>query len=683
MQFLYPGFLFASAAVLIPLIIHLFRFRRYRKMYFSNVRLIEDLQLEKRRRSRLKHILVLLARMLAILGLVFAFAQPYQPLESGDTLSQRKQVVIYLDNSFSMEALGEEGSLLQEARIKATEIAEAYSVSDRFALLTNDFEGRHQQYYSREEFLELLAAVEISPLTRTLEELVQRITDLKGEDDASNEVFLLSDFQRNFLPEPGSFAPDTSLRIYLAPLLANALSNLYVDSIWLDSPLRYKGQGMRLRVRVVNSGEGDYEKIPLRLRLNNVQRAVASLDIPAGRSAETTMPFTAAESGWYAGLVEITDYPVTFDDYYHFAFEVRDALKVLRIYDKRPEAFLPALFRTDSSFVFTSQALMQLDYAALSSQDLIILENLEHIPSGLIAELQSFTEEGGSLVLFPEISALPEDLNPLLNTLGVGSFGPGDTSATRIAGLNESHPLLEGVFETMDQKAPERLDLPIVKHHFPFTAASAEVLTVMQMENGRPYLMHKAQGKGQVYLFASALRTEAGQLPRHALVVPLLYRMGMLSRPVSEMATTIGQSAVIRLQTSGDVPEILRVTNPLAGSEFIPEIRRAGPVLLLHTHQHIREDGIYEVREGEEVLSLAAFNYDRRESDLSYFKPSEMEEWVEGWPESAFRILDMNVGSTTQALSLLNEGKRYFRWFLLAALLFLLTEVILLRFMKG
>ena len=525
--------------------------------------------------------------------------------------------------------------------------------------------------------------MEISPLTRTLEELVQRITDLKGEDDASNEVFLLSDFQRSFLPEPGSFAPDTSLRIYLAPLLANALSNLYVDSVWLDSPLRYKGQGMRLRVRVVNSGEGDYEKIPLRLRLNNVQRAVASLDIPAGRSAETTMPFTAAESGWYAGLVEITDYPVTFDDYYHFAFEVRDALKVLRIYDKRPEAFLPALFRTDSSFVFTSQALMQLDYAALSSQDLIILENLEQIPSGLIAELQSFTEEGGSLVLFPALSALPEDLNPLLNTLGVGSFGPGDTSVTRIAGLNESHPLLEGVFETMDQKAPERLDLPIVKHHFPFTAASAEVLTVMQMENGRHFLMHKTNGKGQVYLFASALSTEAGQLPRHALVVPLLYRMGMLSRPVSEMASTIGQSAVIRLQTSGDVPEILRVTNPLAGSEFIPEIRRAGPALLLHTHQHIREDGIYQVREGEEVLSLAAFNYDRRESDLSYFQPSEMEEWVEGWPESAFHILDMNVDSTTQALSLLNEGKRYFRWFLLAALLFLLTEVILLRFMKG
>jgi hypothetical protein len=682
MQFIYPGFLFASAAVLIPLIIHLFRFRRYRKMYFSNVRLIEDLQLEKRRRSRLKHILVLLARMFAILSLVFAFAQPYKPLETGTQLSERKQVVVYLDNSFSMETLGEEGSLLQQARIRAAEIVEAYNVSDRFALLTNDFEGRHQQYYSREEFLEMLAAVEISPLSRSLDEVLRRVDDLKGQD-AAREVFLLSDFQRNFLPEASTLNADSALRIYFAPIKANAISNLYIDSVWLDSPLRYQGQGMRLRVRVVNSGAGDYEKIPLRLRLNGVQRAVATLDIPAGRSGEVTLPFTAEESGWYAGMLEITDYPVTFDDHYHFAFEVRGALKVLRVFGQSPEPYLPALFRTDSSFVFSSQALMQLDYAALASQDLIILENLQQFPSGLIAALQAFVDDGGSLVLFPGIAALPEDLNPLLRIFAMGSFGAEDTSSTRLAGMNEAHPLLDGVFENTEKTGPERVDLPEVRRHYPLLSSAPDVLSVMQLENGRPFLLHKPVGHGQVYLFTSALAPEANQLARHALVVPLLYRMGMMSRPVSEMAATVGQETVIRLAGLESVPEIIRVKHRIRGNVFIPEIRRAASIVYLHTHNHIREDGMYEVLEDERILAMAAFNYDRRESNLNYFSNPELEEWIRMRDDALFQVLDFKTASTVQALSLLNEGKRYFRWFLLAALLFLLTEVILLRFMKG
>jgi hypothetical protein len=66
MQFVYPAFLFALLAVAIPVIIHLFHFRRFRKVYFSDVSFLRQLSDESKKQSRLKHWLVLAARMLAV-----------------------------------------------------------------------------------------------------------------------------------------------------------------------------------------------------------------------------------------------------------------------------------------------------------------------------------------------------------------------------------------------------------------------------------------------------------------------------------------------------------------------------------------------------------------------------------------------------------------------------------------
>ena len=75
-MFLYPAFLWALMAISIPVIIHLFNFRRYKKVYFTNVKFLKELQHESKSKSRLKEILILIARCLAIASLVFAFSQP-------------------------------------------------------------------------------------------------------------------------------------------------------------------------------------------------------------------------------------------------------------------------------------------------------------------------------------------------------------------------------------------------------------------------------------------------------------------------------------------------------------------------------------------------------------------------------------------------------------------------------
>jgi hypothetical protein len=67
-----------------------------------------------------------------------------------------------------MEALSAGGRLLDEAKNKALEIADACKPSDLFQLLTTDFEGRHQRFVSRDEFRNLVEEVKISPAVQVI-----------------------------------------------------------------------------------------------------------------------------------------------------------------------------------------------------------------------------------------------------------------------------------------------------------------------------------------------------------------------------------------------------------------------------------------------------------------------------------------------------------------------------------
>src|SRR5437868_3652994 len=159
MQFVYPGFLFALSALSIPIIIHLFNFRRFRRILFTNVRFLQEIKQDTRSRSRLKHLLILLCRLLAVTFLVLAFAQPLIPAGKNAIVGGVKHVSIYIDNSYSMDAVGKNGSLVETAKKKAREIANAYQPADKFQLLTTDFEARHQRVLNREEFLEMVDEV--------------------------------------------------------------------------------------------------------------------------------------------------------------------------------------------------------------------------------------------------------------------------------------------------------------------------------------------------------------------------------------------------------------------------------------------------------------------------------------------------------------------------------------------
>src|SRR6202012_5168659 len=198
MHFLYPAFLLALATLAIPVLIHLFNFRKYQKVYFSNVQFLKEVQEQQSYRRNLKERLILAARLLALTFLVLAFAKPYIPGQNAVNAGKLQAVSIFVDNSYSMQTLNREGTLLDEAKRRAKEIASAYSINDSFQLLTQDFEGKHQRLLSRDEFNDAVDVVKISPQSRSLQQIINRQQSLLGiQANTLRSIYIVSDFQKN------------------------------------------------------------------------------------------------------------------------------------------------------------------------------------------------------------------------------------------------------------------------------------------------------------------------------------------------------------------------------------------------------------------------------------------------------------------------------------------------------
>ncbi|MDP6908883.1 MAG: BatA domain-containing protein, partial [Flavobacteriales bacterium] len=228
MSFVYPEFLFALAAISVPIIIHLFNFRRFKKIYFSDIRFLKNVEIETKSRNQLKNLLILLSRILAVAFLVLAFAQPVIPTSNTQSNGTSDKVVIYVDNSFSMNGTGETGTLLEEAISKALEIASVYANEAELRLLTNDFDPQHFRNLTFEEFKSEVTSVGPSPQVRTLEEVLSRAQGSINVGE-SLSIHLLSDLQSN-TSSLENYTTDSLSTVYVIPVKPEIQSNIYIDS---------------------------------------------------------------------------------------------------------------------------------------------------------------------------------------------------------------------------------------------------------------------------------------------------------------------------------------------------------------------------------------------------------------------------------------------------------------------
>ena len=132
MQFKHPEVLYFLFLLVIPILVHLFQLRRFKKEYFTNVQFLKELSVQTRKSSTIKKWLLLLTRLMLLTFLILAFAQPF--FAAKDSKNNTNEMYIILDNSYSMQAKGKKGELLKRA---VQDLLEHTPEAQNFSLLTN------------------------------------------------------------------------------------------------------------------------------------------------------------------------------------------------------------------------------------------------------------------------------------------------------------------------------------------------------------------------------------------------------------------------------------------------------------------------------------------------------------------------------------------------------------------
>ncbi|MBK9401183.1 MAG: BatA domain-containing protein [Bacteroidetes bacterium] len=682
-HFLAPQYLYGLLLLAIPVIIHLFNFRRYKKVLFTNVRFLQELKEETSRVSKLKHLLILLSRLLALLFLILAFAQPFIP--SGQAAQGRtdEPVSVFIDNSFSMDAVSSQGTLLEMARLKAREVIRSYPASTRFQVLTNDFEAFQQRLVSRDDAVDEVDRIKLSPVSRRLSEVVLRQKEaFSSASSANGTSYIISDFQKS-TADFNVVKQDSSLNITLVALPLQETANVFIDSCWLSSPVVQINQPAELSVRIRNSSEKDAENVPVRLLLNGSQKAVASLSIPSGQSVSTTFSFTISQPGWQKAELSITDHPITFDDSYFFSFEVREKLNVLAVYEGNPSPYLPALFSNDPYFNYSSSGIGNVDYSGFAKQDLIVVDDISTFSSGLSDELKKYIDAGGSLCLFPDSAAELNSWRLFLNLVGADGITGLNTNADKVVQVEMQHPLFDGVFDPQKMKEG-KIDYPSAMKYFELaTVSQSRKQVLMKLQGGASFLSYYPAGRGNVYLFTVPLSPGFSNLSRHAIFAPLLYRMAVLSVKPFAFANTLGRTEPIVLNTAppgGD--EVFHLVNKKLSSDIIPGVKMMNSGLLIDVGEEITSSGHFELMKGNVVNAVLAFNFDRNESLMTFFTEDEISQELSNAGLSNWTLLKSTVQDVGKTLSVLNKGFSLWKYAIVLALLFLLMETLLIRFWK-
>lgn len=680
MKFVHPEMLWGLLALAIPIIVHLFNFRKFKRVMFPNIEFLKELKQETHNKSKLKHLLILASRCLAIIAIVLAFAQPFIPVDNQTAMPGGNAISIYIDNSFSMEGQGRDGRLLDLAKSKAIETVQSFSPTDQFQLLTSDFEGRHQRMVSRDEMIPLIQEVEISSSSRMLSEVSLRQKDALKNSEMDNKLaFVFTDLQTS-VTDVKSVQSDSTIRVFIVPEQAGDVSNVYIDSVWFDTPVRQLNQPEVLNMRVYNTGDDERESVPVQLNVNGEQKSVVTVSIKGKSYSDAKLPYTNSDAGFKNAFLHVEDGGISKDDDFFFAYNVAEQIAVLEIRGNFTGSAVPAVFEGDSYFAYTYTTENNIDFGVFSRQNLIILNQLQSISSGFLGELEKFISGGGSIFIIPSPQSDLISYNQLLSAVGIGQMGAKRMDATKVNAVNYDHFIFKNAFE----KASGNVDLPVIHTWYEISLPSRSTTELMMtMQNGFPFMVSTSQGLGRVYLTSVSLSTEESNFIHHAFFPASLVRIAEFSQPTNPLYYVLGkEQAVILRNLNLNGEETLRLKNVQTGDEFIPEHRNAGANTEVFVHNSLSIAGDYSLDQSEKQVAALAFNYDRRESDTQSLSVDEMRNEIKEVGLANWNILDSSLEKIAVGVDELSHGKKYWWSLIVLALIFLAAEVLLIKFWK-
>ena len=641
MQFKNPEILYFLFLLLIPILVHLFQLRRFKKEYFTNVQFLKELSLQTRKSSKIKKWLLLATRLLILTALIFAFAQPFFAAKDSNAITNETYIVV--DNSFSMQAQGQKGPLLKRVM---EDLQQHLTEDQTFSLITSTESFWNTDIKSSQKEIQNL---NYSPSEFSLNQVLSQIKSRKTA--FQKDVIIISDFINTDTKALEKI--DKDFNTFLVPVKAEQKNNISIDSVFIkETSDKFYEVGLQL----TNFGS---EKTEVPLGIYNENKLIAK-SVVKFDTAKKEVFFTLPKKA-FNGYASITDNGLTYDNELYFSISEPKKINALSIGSGDKSKFISKIYNA-SEFNYSNVELSALNYNLLEKQDVILLNELAEIPQALQTTLTDFAKKDGNIIVIPSSESKISELNSWLQNLGNIKFSQNENNKKLITKISFSHPLYKNVFE----KNVTNFQFPSVNKQFAVSTTSAPVL---KFEDNSPFLT----AIGKVYVFSAAINKENSNFQNSPLIVPTFYNMAQNTNRSGISAMQIGVENPITIDVQLQKDEILKVkqSKQSNASDFVPSQQIRNNKVQLTFDNAPEDAGNYGIYQSENLVENLSFNYARTESnlndpvaDLSKFKTAN------------------SIESIIDTLQTDRTNNEIWKWFVLLTLLFLITELFIQKFVK-
>lgn len=691
MTFLNPAVLFGLLAASIPILIHLLNLRKLKKIEFSTLTFLKELQKNKIRRIKLKQWILLALRVLIILFLVTAFSRPtVKGVALGGATSSAKTTAVFLfDDTFSMSVVANKGSFFNQARQAVYELLGRLQEGDEVALVLVSEQGNKEIKATNNliEFRRTIDNLQVSYSSGSFNNAVIRAAKVIGESKNFNkEIYILSDFQQGHLKQNDPITNlsqllDEKVKIYAVNYSGKDVFNVGIDNLTVNTQIFEKQKPVNFSAVITN-----YSKQP-------VNNAVASLFVDGERAAQQSINLKENESktvlfetvfkktGFNDVFVEIEDDDILQDNRRYTSVFIPEKIPVAVFTDDNNDAmFIETALQLsggEETISITNKNLNQLTSVDLTKYGAVIVIGSENISNP--ERLSSFVNNGGGLFVFPGSRSTLNRFQNLCGSFGIPApaalIGQGNRgqSFSSFGNIETDHPLFQNIFEDKEKKKPES---PDVYQYFNLMPGG-KGKNIISLADNSSFLSEYKFGQGKVLLCSAAPVLSWSSFPLKAVFVPIINKsVFYLSSHEKEAVNYFAGSPIDINLNKYPLPQIK--VNKTGGAEdnITVDPKNKGTLL---SYLNTNSAGNYKFYSGRDLVEDISVNANPAESKTEYIAGKDFESYLD---KTGFKGKYVSMNGEDNIINTVLQaryGSELWKYFLIAALLLAIVEMTIAR----
>ncbi len=701
MTFLNPFLLIALLAVAVPLLIHLINLRKPKKVRFSTLTFFDSLKASALKRIKIKRWLLLLLRSAAILMLCFALARPFIPSELGGTANQGQPAAIgiLVDNSPSMDQVDRNGPFIDQVKRVASQIIENSQNEDRILLEVTNGESLDQPALTRSAAGLRLNEIETvnkgNILADNLRTLVYR---LEQAPQPVKKIYLVTDAQAS------QFDPLHEIEAAIAgeydvsviTVGEERQGNVAITGMELDSELLSRDQPVAISVSVKNFGSSAVRNHFLSLEYMDEMEGQHAVNLEAGENEDFTFEVIPGEDGALKGSFLLEGDELTFDNRRFFSIQIPEKRRILQVQDEQAsDAGFSSYLSPVLEAAVSANELLEIEkvdwdsdlFAGSRTPDAILLDGVKNIPDYIIDDLVHYIQMGGGLLFLPSSGGELQSYNRFLERTNVGRYTGVEGSygsfngIDRLSSLREGHPLLDEIFDKSEDEEL-RVNLPEIFYYYRLEPSGGSgSYRLLNSEQGETLFLEQRFGDGR--LMVSAIGSDPGwsNFPIKPIFAPLFYR-SVLYLATSESGGFLEHTLSERFefQLSGSPED---VALHIDEQQIIPERRTGFQGLTVSDEAKDWSPGFIELTAEEEKFVFAV-NQDAMESDFEALEDQDLKDLLaEHFQSVSLQRIAGSEAEIAEQMQAAGMGHEIWFWFIVMAIIFLLTESFVARLFKA